>query len=88
MAHYTQKLENKYPEINELLALKDSFCRLVLRDKTIPNRKMLGLQNPVRSFINVFQAELRSHIIVWLFIWGIADGFRYLLNPLGIPNYF
>lgn len=88
MKHYTQRLENKYPELNELLALKDSFLRLVFKKRNIAKRQILNLENPMRCLLDVIQVKLRCHIVYGIFLWGIVDGFRHLLNPLGIPNYF
>ncbi len=88
MPHYLNQFENKYPELNELLALKEGFIRLVLGDKQLPPRKILKHPRPVRCLLIVIRSELRNHVVVWLFILGMAEGFRYLLNPLGIPNYF
>ena len=88
MKHYIQRLENKYPDLNELLVLTDKLLRLVFRKRNIAKRQILKLENPMHCLVDVIQVKLRCHIVYGISLWGIADGFRHILNPLGIPNYF
>lgn len=92
MSRSSKSLRDTFPEIDELIALKDFLINLVSRKDNQAKEKAVRF---LKTFINTLKFVLRkllpqiqSGLMLWVLIFGLGKSLSYFLNPLGIENYF
>lgn len=87
-----KRLKDTFPEINELIALKDFLVSLISKKDSEAKH---NIANFLKTFINTLKFILRdllpqiqSGLLLWGMIYGLGKSLSYFLNPLGIEKYF
>ena len=88
MTHTNKDLRERFPEIDELIGLKDFLIWLVLGKEKQVKQKLLNFLKTLRIVLKIYLKLMIPLVLYGLIVWGFIDAFKHLLNPLGIEDYF
>ena len=91
MSHYKKSLRDTFPEIDELIALKDFLVSLFSNNSHAKEKTIIFFKTFIYTFKFVLRrlSPLIAHgLVTWVVILGLGKSLSYFLNPLGIENYF